>query len=116
MGMRPFVDHSERRSVEDGVRVQRVARFATLRSTPISPGLVMSARRCPADIVHLHFPHPPGELAWLLRGCRPPAVISYHAETAASATVAGVAVGQFFLVLAASEAWSFAGRRRQLAI
>jgi len=43
-------------------------------------------------------------------------VISYHAETAASATVAGVAVGQFFLVLAASEAWSFAGRRRQLAI
>ena len=29
-------------------------------------------------------------------------VVSYHADTAASATVAGIAVGQFFVVLAAS--------------
>ena len=42
-------------------------------------------------------------------------VISYHAETAASATVAGVAVGQFFLVLAGSEAFAWVGRRRRVA-
>ncbi len=30
-------------------------------------------------------------------------VVSYHADTAASATVAGVAVAQFFVVLAATE-------------
>ncbi len=40
----------------------------------------MTARRRPADIVQLHFPHPPGELAWLLRGFRPPAVVMYHAD------------------------------------
>ena len=30
-------------------------------------------------------------------------VVSYHADTAASATVAGIAVAQFFVVLAATE-------------
>jgi len=67
-------------SMECGVRVLRAARLGTLRSTPLSPGLVMTAVRRPADIVHLHFPHPPGELAWILRAFRPPAVVSYHAD------------------------------------
>ncbi len=67
-------------SVEEGVRVIRVARLGTLRSTPISPRLVTTAVRRPADVVHLHFPHPPGELSWLLRRFEPPAVISYHAD------------------------------------
>jgi len=43
-------------------------------------------------------------------------VISYHAETAASATVAGLAVAQFFLVLAGSEAWSLVKRRRRFSV
>jgi ABC-type Mn2+/Zn2+ transport system permease subunit len=38
--------------------------------------------------------------------------ISYHADTAASATMAGVAVGQFFVVLIGTEAWSAIRRRR----
>jgi ABC-type Mn2+/Zn2+ transport system permease subunit len=38
--------------------------------------------------------------------------ISYHADTAASATMAGVAVAQFFVVLAATELWASFGRRR----
>lgn len=39
--------------------------------------------------------------------------VSYHADTAASATVAGVAVGQFFVVLTVSELVRLvAGRRR----
>lgn len=41
--------------------------------------------------------------------------ISYHADTAASATVAGVAVAQFFIVLIISEAVrAIDGRRRRL--
>jgi manganese/iron transport system permease protein len=37
--------------------------------------------------------------------------ISYHADTAASATVAGVAVGQFFVALAARDVVALARRR-----
>ncbi len=40
--------------------------------------------------------------------------ISYHAETAASATVAGVAVGQFFVVLLALEAAEAVRRARKV--
>jgi manganese/iron transport system permease protein len=40
--------------------------------------------------------------------------VSYHADTAASATVAGIAVGQFFVVLIISEVvQNIAGRRRR---
>ncbi len=39
--------------------------------------------------------------------------VSYHADTAASATVAGVAVGQFFVVLAGSELLRSIGRVRR---
>lgn len=67
-------------STESGVRVRRCMRLATLRSTPISPGLVTAAVRRRAEIIHLHYPHPPGEIGWLLRGCRPPAVVGYHAD------------------------------------
>jgi manganese/iron transport system permease protein len=39
--------------------------------------------------------------------------ISYHADTAASATMAGVAVGQFFVVLAITETLATIQRRRR---
>jgi ABC-type Mn2+/Zn2+ transport system permease subunit len=41
--------------------------------------------------------------------------LSYHAETAASATVAGVAVAQFFVVLLTTELAQLASRRRAIA-
>jgi manganese/iron transport system permease protein len=41
--------------------------------------------------------------------------ISYHADTAASATMAGIAVAQFFVVLTVTELRAAVGRRRQLA-
>ena len=41
--------------------------------------------------------------------------ISYHAETAASATMAGVAVAQFFVVLTAIELGASFNRRRRIA-
>jgi ABC-type Mn2+/Zn2+ transport system permease subunit len=39
--------------------------------------------------------------------------ISYHSDTAASATMAGIAVAQFFVVLVLSELWSSVRRLRQ---
>ena len=41
--------------------------------------------------------------------------VSYHAETAASATVAGIAVAQFFVVLLVTEMFRLATRRRAVA-
>lgn len=40
--------------------------------------------------------------------------LSYHHDTAASATIAGVAVAQFFVVLAVTEAFTMLRRRRPL--
>jgi glycosyltransferase involved in cell wall biosynthesis len=64
----------------NGVRVVRASRLAHVASTPLSLDFLRHLRREPADIVHLHFPYPPGELgAWLLRR-RVPTVITYHSD------------------------------------
>ena len=64
----------------NGVRVIKAARWATVASTPISPALFWQAARAKADIAHLHFPHPPGEVAnWLLHPAKR-TIISYHSD------------------------------------
>jgi len=63
-----------------GVRVVRVARWGTAASTPIAPGLFTWLARLDADIVHLQFPHPPGEVAWLLRGRARRMVVTYQSD------------------------------------
>jgi len=63
----------------NGVPVIRAGRLATVASTPISLDLFRWARRLPADVVHLHFPYPLGEVANLLAGPRP-TVITYHSD------------------------------------
>jgi glycosyltransferase involved in cell wall biosynthesis len=64
----------------NGVRVIKAARWTTLASTPISPAMFLQASRLKTDIAHLHFPHPPGEVAnWLLHPARR-TVISYHSD------------------------------------
>lgn len=77
-------------SLEEGVHVHRCGRLATLRSTPLSPRLVFSAARRPADILHLHAPHPPNDLAWLLRRFRPPAIVTYHADVVRQPILAAI--------------------------
>jgi rhamnosyl/mannosyltransferase len=42
--------------------------------------MLQMARASRADIVHLHFPYPPGDLAALLVPGRPPLVITYHSD------------------------------------
>jgi rhamnosyl/mannosyltransferase len=66
--------------VANGVRTVLVPRLGTLCSTPISPGFFTALPRLAPDLVHLHFPHPPGELAQLLARPRRPTVITYHSD------------------------------------
>jgi glycosyltransferase involved in cell wall biosynthesis len=69
------VEHSQ-----PGLTVIRTARAAQAASTPLSLELLWRARSIHADLVHLQFPYPPGDLAALLAAGRPPLVISYQSD------------------------------------
>lgn len=66
----------------DGARIIKAGRLANISSAPISLSLFsqMHALSAAADLVHLHFPYPIGELAYLLRGRDKPVLISYHSD------------------------------------
>jgi rhamnosyl/mannosyltransferase len=73
---------SRRRTEErvDGVEVVRVPEIGRYLSAPLCPTMPAELRRLAPDIVHLHFPNPTGDLAYLLSGCRAPVVMTYHAD------------------------------------
>jgi glycosyltransferase involved in cell wall biosynthesis len=78
-----LVPSRSRRRVEervDGVRVIRVPELGRYFSAPLCPSMPTELRRLAADLVHLHFPNPTGDLAYLLSGGRPPVVMTYHAD------------------------------------
>lgn len=64
----------------NGVKVIKAGRLAAISSTPVSPGLFSWMRRLKVSIVHLHFPHPPGEVANLLFRPGQRTVITYHSD------------------------------------
>lgn len=64
----------------DGVKVIKAGRLATPASTPISLALLSWMRRLEADITHLHFPYPWGEMAHLVWGRSPKTVITYQSD------------------------------------
>jgi glycosyltransferase involved in cell wall biosynthesis len=75
--------HGARRDVietVDGVRVIRCAEWARVASTPICPGMPGHLARLEADLLHLQFPSPPGEVSYLLTHSRTPMVMSYQAD------------------------------------
>ncbi len=78
-----LVPSRSRRRVEerlDGVRVVRVPEFGRYASVPLCPTMPHElARLCP-DLVHLHFPDPMGDLAYLLAARGVPLIVSYHAD------------------------------------
>ncbi|MFQ5343943.1 MAG: glycosyltransferase [Anaerolineae bacterium] len=63
-----------------GVRVIRAGRLAHLASTPLSLAFFAQLRRLTADVAHLHFPYPPGELGNLLFRPGRRTVITYHSD------------------------------------
>lgn len=71
---------SRRTKIEviNGVRVIKAARVAHVASTPLSLDLLRQARRLRADVVNLHMPYPPGDLAALAIDA--PLVITYHSD------------------------------------
>lgn len=68
------------RKHSNGVELDLAGRWGTLASTPISPGLFYRAARRQADLAHLHFPHPPGEMANLLSRPARRTIITYHTD------------------------------------
>lgn len=69
----------------EGVEVTRLARVVAPSNTPITlsmPRAIRSeaSRSEPADILHLHFPYPWGEMSWLRSGVDVPTVLSYHSD------------------------------------
>jgi len=78
-----LVPSRSRRRVEErlgGVRVVRVPEFGRYASVPLCPTMPRELARLGPDLVHLHFPNPMGDLAYLVAGRRTPLVISYHAD------------------------------------
>jgi len=64
----------------NGVQVIKAGRLATISSAPISMSLFAWIHRLQADITHLHFPYPIGELAYLLAGRSRKMVLTYHSD------------------------------------
>ena len=65
---------------EDGVQLLRVPEFGRYASVPLCPTMPVELRRLRPDIVHIHFPNPMGDLAYLMSGCQAPLIITYHAD------------------------------------
>jgi len=63
-----------------GLTIVRAARDLHLASTPFSMDMLRRVRSICVDIVHLHFPYPPGDLAALLAPGRVPLVVTYHSD------------------------------------
>jgi rhamnosyl/mannosyltransferase len=70
----------DRVELVDGVRVIRCAEVARIASTPICPTMPARLASVRADIVHLHYPSPPGEISTLLAGRGRHVVITYHTD------------------------------------
>jgi glycosyltransferase involved in cell wall biosynthesis len=66
--------------IVNGVRVIKAARWTTVASTPIGPALFWQIAGLKADIAHLHFPYPVGDVAHAFFGRAPRTVITYHSD------------------------------------
>jgi rhamnosyl/mannosyltransferase len=69
----------------DGVDVTRLGRAFAYSSTPVVLGLGRAIKAeasgdTPADLLHLHFPYPWGEVSWLTARPGLPTVMTYHSD------------------------------------
>ena len=63
-----------------GVRVHRLASFATVLSTSLCPAYLTSTRRHPADLWHVQFPNPLADISCIAGNRTTPMVVSYHSD------------------------------------
>ena len=86
--VRALVSDESRETVREeieGVEVTRLGRAFAYASTPIALGMRAAVREqasgeSPADLLHLHFPYPWGEVSWLAARSPLPAVMTYHSD------------------------------------
>ncbi|RMH03119.1 MAG: glycosyltransferase [Nitrospirae bacterium] len=73
----------------DGVSVTKCARQLNVSSAPVAFSMPLELRKVgkSADVVHLHAPYPPGELAQLLVRAGRRTVITYHSDIVKQATL-----------------------------
>ena len=71
----------------EGVRVVRCAEWARWASAPLCPGMPGALARLSADVFHLHYPSPPGEVSWLLVRPRGAMVVTYHSDVVRQAAL-----------------------------
>jgi rhamnosyl/mannosyltransferase len=72
--------HTVTEQPRPGLTVIKAARALHLASTPLSLAMLWIARSQRPDLVHLHFPYPPGDLAALALPGRPALVVTYHSD------------------------------------
>lgn len=64
----------------NSVKIIKASRLTAISSTPLSISLVRWVHKLKTDIVHLHFPYPPGEIATLFLGKAKYTIITYHSD------------------------------------
>jgi rhamnosyl/mannosyltransferase len=80
--------HAPRIEQRGPVLVRRCFTPVTFASTPLPPFLPLALHRSSAAIVHLHYPWPPSEVAWMLGGRSRPLVITVHCDVVRHARLA----------------------------
>lgn len=86
--VRALVANENRETVHEAVgavQVMRLGRAFAYSSTPVALGLRRAIKAtasgdAPADLLHLHFPYPWGEVSWLTAGAGLPTVMTYHSD------------------------------------
>src|SRR5450759_3987437 len=73
------------REIVGGVDVLRLGRAFAYSSTPVAYGMpaairLEATRPDPADLLHLHFPYPWGEVSWIRADAGLPTVLTYHSD------------------------------------
>lgn len=64
----------------NGVRVIRCAEWGRALSAPFCPDMPYQMSRLRADIWHLHYPSPPGEVSWLTVRPKGAMVLTWHID------------------------------------
>jgi rhamnosyl/mannosyltransferase len=64
----------------NGVQVIRAGRLVEIASTPLSLSMARWVRTVKPDLIHLHYPYPPGDLSVLLASNGTRVVLTYHGD------------------------------------
>ena len=63
-----------------GLTVIKAARTLHLASTPLSIAMLLWSWQLQPDLVHLHFPYPPGDVIYHTLSQRVPLIVTYHSD------------------------------------